>query len=451
MSRKRLFHRVSEEQIKNLQEVKMKKRSFSKMKWAVNAYQEWRENRLSSTEGYDEVIFRTNLDDLVNLTKDDLEYCLCRFVPEVSKKNGKGDFPGSTLYQLCVAIQAYLKHNKIYWKLVEGPDFKDLRIVLDNVMKQRAEANVGTTKRQADLVSYEHEEKLWSDGILGEQTPDQLRDTVCFLLGINLALRAVDEHYHLRRDTKDKPSQLSFQRNSNGVRCLVYTEDTCTKTNNGGLKHMRKDRKIVWVYPNKNVNRCCVRLVDKYISLCPPTVKKSNFYLRSLEKINPAQWYGHQVLGQNRVGEVVKNLLKSAKLDGYFINHSLRRTGTTCLFQAGFERKLIKEFTGHVSDAVDAYAITSDAQRQVMSEILAKAPTLNNVHVDESKPKDQNCNGIDVNITTKSATCTCNCSKTSDMGVSQKGEEVCKMIKNIIDSGKNTDIVINISIELKHK
>ena len=76
-----------------------------------------------------------------------------------------------------------------------------------------------------------------------------------FLLGINLALRAGDEHYHLRRDSNDKKSQLVFERNQVGDRCLVYYEDTCTKTNNGGLKHMHKECKIVWIFPNKeNVN-----------------------------------------------------------------------------------------------------------------------------------------------------------------------------------------------------
>ena len=74
---------------------------------------------------------------------------------------------------------------------------------------------------------------------------------------------------------------------------MVYREDTVTKTNDGGLRHMRKDRKIVWIFPSKNINRCPVRLIDKYMSLYPSVGKngKSNFYLRSLEKTNPAQWY----------------------------------------------------------------------------------------------------------------------------------------------------------------
>ena len=54
----------------------------------------------------------------------------------------------------------------------------------------------------------------------------------------------------------------------------------------------------------------------------------------------------------------------------FFTNHSLRCTGGTCLFQAGVGCKLVKEATGHRSDVIDTYQITSDEQREVMSKIL---------------------------------------------------------------------------------
>ena len=400
VSKKRLFHRISEEEIKELKKEQMPKKSFfSKLKWGVRAYREWREHRLSSEEGYDEVIFGTNIDDLENLNKEDLEYALCRFVPEVRVKKGVGEFPGKTLYQLCVAIQSYLKKNKIMWKLVDGPDFTNLRIVLDNVMKQRAEQNIGTVTKQAEQISYEHENQLWLSGVLGEENPDQLRDIVLFLLGINLALRVVEEHYQLRRSCNGKVSQLVFQLNKAGEQCLVYYENMCTKTNNGGLRDMKKERKIVWIFPNKtNVNRCTVRLVDKYLGLCPPVTSKVNFYLRSLDKPNPGQWYANQVLGQNKVQEVVKNLLKNAQLDGFFTNHSLRRAGTTRLFQAGVDRKIIKEFTRHASDAVDKYAMTSEEQLQNLSNIIARKPSET---VGVNVEKEQNKSGIVVDSSQK--------------------------------------------------
>ena len=114
--------------------------------------------------------------------------------------------------------------------------------------------------------------------LLGEDSPDKLRNTVLFLLGMNVLLRAVEEHYYLRRPMSGETLQLTFEPNSNGVKCLVYREDSCTKTHDGGLKDMRNERKIVWVYPNKtNIQRCPLRLVQKYLSLCPKNGKKIQF------------------------------------------------------------------------------------------------------------------------------------------------------------------------------
>ena len=303
-------------------------------------------------------MYNSDLSRVEGLTKVSFKNALCMFIPEVTKVRDGSDYPGKTLYELITSIQKYLHKKKVYWKLLQDPEFMDVRIVLDNVMKERAAANIGMVTKQAQFISLDHENHMWEQGILGEETPDKLRSTVLFLLGIHCGLRVGDEHYALRRESIGKPSQLTFERSPNGKRCLVYREDCVTKTNDGGLNSLKKDRKEVWVYPSENVKRCAVRLVDKYISLLPPVgpkTKKCNFYLRSLECPNPVQWYGEQVIGRHSLTSVVKELLKSAKLDGYFTNHSLRRSGTMRLFQAGVDRKIIKEYTGHQSDALDKY------------------------------------------------------------------------------------------------
>ena len=340
------------------------------MQWAVRAFEEWRTNRLNDVVNFDVKIFEVNLHETDKLNKECFEYAMCRFLPEVRKIKDGSDFPGQTLYQMVVAIQKFLNEKGVNWKLLDSNEFRELPVVLDNVMKERALRNLGTVKRQAGVISYDFEQHLWLKGILGEDLPDKLRSTVLFLIGINVGLRAGDEHYNLRRYSADRESQLTFKLNENGTRCLVYTEDTVTKTNDGGLKQFHKERKVVWVHPSENITRCPVRLVDKYMGLCPGVVPgsgKANFYLRSLTKTTPAQWYSSRVLGINSIKKTVGNLLKDAKLDGFFTNHSLRRSGTTRLFQAGVDRKLVKEYTGHTSDAVDKYQITSAGQREALS------------------------------------------------------------------------------------
>ena len=147
---------------------------------------------------------------------------------------------------------------------------------------------------------------MWNENILGEDSPDKLRNTVLFLIGMNVGLRAGDEHYALRRDSESKPSQISSKTDSKGMKCMLYTEDTMTKANDGGLKHMRNECKTVWVYPSKNVNRCPIHIIEKYMKLLPPVTpqtKKFNFYLRGLERYTPTQWYGEHVVGLNSLGK----------------------------------------------------------------------------------------------------------------------------------------------------
>ena len=76
-------------------------------------------------------------------------------------------------------------------------------------------------------------------------------------------------------------------------------------------------------------------------------------------------------MGINSLKKVVKNLLGKANIEGYFTNHSLRRTGRSRLFQAGVEWKIVKKVMGHASDAIDSYQITSDKQKELCSKVLA--------------------------------------------------------------------------------
>ena len=67
---------------------------------------------------------------------------------------------------------------------------------------------------------------------------------------------------------------------------------------------------------------------------------------------------------------VVKDMLKDAGLNGFFTNHSLRCTKASHLFQAGQNVKLIKEVTGHISNAVEKYETTSDEQKMKIGSII---------------------------------------------------------------------------------
>ena len=74
------------------------------------------------------------------------------------------------------------------------------------------------------------------------------------MLGINFGLKSSNGHYDLGWETLEKPSQLMFKMTPNGKQCLVYREESFIKTSDGGLQNFIKERKVVWVYCNENVN-----------------------------------------------------------------------------------------------------------------------------------------------------------------------------------------------------
>ena len=214
---------------------------------------------------------------------------------------------------------------------------------------------------------------------------------------------------------------------------------------------MKKDRKIVWVFPSSDITRCPVRLVDKYVSLCPQVVKtgkKAHFYLRCLEKLNPAQWYGEAPVGRNTLSKVVTKLLKNASLDGYFTNHSLRRTSATRLFLAGIDKKIVQEVTGHASDALNKYQVTSNAQKQQVSHILQNQMSPPSRPKKKEKPKSP-VPSLEVNVTDKHSkgdyqfNCSC---KRQKFNVND-GEELGNMISEIVSKRKSGTAKIKLEIE----
>ena len=90
---------------------------------------------MTDCENLDINIFDANLENLESVRKMNLEHALCIFIVEVKKGNGE-EYPGKTLYQLTVSIQRYLNENNLHRKLVDGPDFKNFMVVLDNIMKE---------------------------------------------------------------------------------------------------------------------------------------------------------------------------------------------------------------------------------------------------------------------------------------------------------------------------
>ena len=84
------------------------------------------------------------------------------------------------------------------------------------------------------MITQEQENYLWEQGFLGSENAELLRDALVWVLGVQFALRAGQEHRNLGL----RNSQLSLQCQELGREFLQYTDDI-SKTENGGLGHLR--------------------------------------------------------------------------------------------------------------------------------------------------------------------------------------------------------------------
>ncbi len=85
---------------------------------------------------------------VLNISKSELSYALCRFLLEVT--NEKGDlYLCETLYSLLLSLQMYLHMKGIYYKFMQDPDFTDVRNTLDNCMKKLSKLGMVTKKEKA--------------------------------------------------------------------------------------------------------------------------------------------------------------------------------------------------------------------------------------------------------------------------------------------------------------
>ena len=249
---------------------------------------------------------------------------------------------------------------------------------------------------------------MWSMGLLGDDSPVKLVDTLLYLLGVHFALCAADEHKNLKVN-----SQLKVLYDENvGLKYLYYKEHA-SKCNQGGLSNRLSTPKTGRAYENVvNKDRCVVRLFEKYMHYRPdhnPSCSK-DFYLRPLSIPNGSVWYSCQPRGKHSLNKVLKTLCSKAGITGKSTNHSCRAASATRLYEEGVDEQLICEKTGHRSVAVRSYKRTSSCQMKEVTDILcgnvndskAKVPkreptaTTTKAEVSEStKNKDQ----VSVNVT----------------------------------------------------
>ena len=141
---------------------------------------------------------------------------------------------------------------------------------------------------------------------------------------------------------------------SDGFKCLQYTEDPSGKTHQGGVSMWPHVPKIANVYPNyDNLDRCPIRLFEKHVSLLPTSRKNSSLYMHAKKKPMAKVWYLDYPLEINTITPLVKELVHSVGVrDGNDKNQSFRTTMASIPYNENQDEQLIQSFTGCRSNCV---------------------------------------------------------------------------------------------------
>ncbi len=83
-------------------------------------------------------------------------------------------------------------------------------------------------------------------------------------------------------------------------------------------------------------------------------------------------WYECTPVGREKLKTYTATMCKEAGISEKKTNHSLRATGASALFNAGVPEKLIRDVTGHRSNALQLYERPTLQQKQSVSSVLVQ-------------------------------------------------------------------------------
>ena len=358
LSKNRFANPTTKEDLAAARISSVPKKTQDDMAYCMRIWNQWKSYRL-------ELGVSTENTPITTLSKSSLDEEMSHFVLEVRKRDGN-EYPPNTLYHIICGIMRHLRNNgQPNLDFFKDSMFANFRMILDAEMKRLQGKGLGSKRKQAEPLSDEDEEKLWTSGQLGGHCPQALVDTMLFMCGTYFALRSGQEHRALRFC----PSQIELIEEEGQRSFLRYTEDV-SKNHQGGLKGRKQRPKIVTHHANEDTpGRCFVTLYKQYQSKCPA---ERPSHVQPLKKTSKDCWYSTTPIGHSTLAGTVSRMCKAAGTAGYKTNHSLRATAATRLYQAGVDEQLIMEKTGHRSlEGVRSYKRTNTEQQENISDILS--------------------------------------------------------------------------------
>ena len=232
---------MNDEEEDSLKLAAVPEKTKSSAAWGIRVWSDWVSSRSQNADGHCSL----NL-PLLEMPVDDLAYWLGKFVLEARKKNDGSEYPPKTLYMLVCCFKRFFEVNGKY--NINPLCLSDMRFgafcqTLDGEMKRLHKKGLGTKSKQAEPITPDEEALLWAKGELGTHCGRAIQNTVYFYNCKVFGLRSYDEHLDL------KCLQFEKSVDEKGHVYLEYT-DFGSKTNAGGLKHMKVENKCIRQYEN---------------------------------------------------------------------------------------------------------------------------------------------------------------------------------------------------------
>ena len=134
----------------------------------------------------------------------------------------------------------------------------------------------------------------------------------------------------------------------------MYLEniDRGSKTNRGGLKHMKVDNKTVRQYENPyDSDKCVANIFATYLSLHTEyRGMATSIFAHCPMMLLVRLSFSKQSVVHNTLAKLIPNIMcNEAGIEGYKTEHFHKNTCATTLHRQRFSDQLIKERTGHRS------------------------------------------------------------------------------------------------------
>ena len=233
------FQTLSSEELGSLCKPNVPRNTQTSTKWALDNFHAWLSHRNSNAECEADKCPETLLEDMDSAQ---LNKWLAVYIAETKRVNGES-YPPLTLQSLLSGLLRHMRSiddtraPNIFAK--NDPLFRELHLTMDSLYRKLRSEGVGAEKHSAEPFTIDDENKLWSLGVMGTNSPISLLRAVFYYNGKNFCLRGGEEHRNL------KLSQ--FRRTEKGY---IYTKNS-SKNRQGGISQRKLKNKCVEIVENK--------------------------------------------------------------------------------------------------------------------------------------------------------------------------------------------------------